>query len=496
MTSRDPSARGIPTARIALEPLTEDEVGVLIDELDPSANVSRDDLIARCDGVPLFLEELVRSALIVHDDEVAGVAAGRVGHAVPDALYDSLLARLDRRDGCRTVAAAGAVVGRTFDRASLVAALGDAAIDLDATLARLRDDGVIEAVRGSDEVHRFRHVLVRDVAYELLPASVRRAAHGRVAEVLRAGVTDDNADWVLLASHFEQAGRPLEAVDCYEHAADQARRLGELALTVDRLGHAIELVRTVPLQSTRDVREIGLRLARAFAQVSISGNASPEAATDYNECLALANDLGRSDDIVRALIPIWSHYASRGDIGRATEVATILRDLVVSGREWFVVENDAAFGMLAWFSGRFGESRRLLEQARAGLDRRGPDDRVAASWFLPNDHQTSIHTHLALARLMAGDMAGADVEFATAADVAAGLPFPQGRFSAAYNDAYRSWALLHLGQFDDAEALATESLSHAAAAWLRAVGAGGGHPAGHDRRAPTDPRRHRGPSGH
>ncbi len=458
MTSRDPNGRGIPAARITLDPLTDDEVGELIDELDPSGSVPRDDLIARCDGVPLFLEELVRSALIVPDD-VPGTAATNVGQAVPDALYDSLLARLDRRDGCRSVAAAAAVVGRTFDRDSLVAALGDEAIDLDAVLARLRDDGVIEAVRGSHEVHRFRHVLVRDVADELLPASVRRAAHGRVAEALRAGAADDSADWVLLASHFEQAGRPWQAVDCYERAADQARRLGELGLTVDRLGRAIELVRTVPLDATRDVREIGLRLARAFAQVSISGNASPEAAIDYNECLALANDLGRSDDIVRALIPIWSHYASRGDIGRATDVATILRNLVVSGREWFVVENDAAFGMLAWFSGRFGESRRLLEQARAGLDRRGADDRVAASWFLPNDPQTSIHTHLALARLMTGDIAGAEVEFATGGEVATGLPFPQGRFSELYNDAYRSWALTHLGQFDDAAALAAHSLS-------------------------------------
>jgi hypothetical protein len=63
-------------------------------------------------------------------------------------------------------------------------------------------------------------------------------------------------------------------------------------------------------------------------------------------------------------------------------------------------------------------------------------------------------THLALARFVTGDPAGAAEAFATAARHAADLPFPQGPFSAAYNESYRAWALLEEGAVDEGRAVA------------------------------------------
>jgi hypothetical protein len=85
----------------------------------------------------------------------------------------------------------------------------------------------------------------------------------------------------------------------------------------------------------------------------------------------------------------------------------------------------------------------------------GREDEVAALWFVPNDPTVAIHTHLALARFMAADVAGAGESLAQARAVAASLDFPQGPWSAAYVSWLGSWVWIEAGRLD----LADEALA-------------------------------------
>ena len=73
---------------------------------------------------------------------------------------------------------------------------------------------------------RFRHELLREVAAELAPPSVRRGLHAKVADVLVEGGGDP--DWRLVAGHYEQAERFQDAASAYQKASTAARQRGAL----------------------------------------------------------------------------------------------------------------------------------------------------------------------------------------------------------------------------------------------------------------------------
>jgi len=467
ITSREAHVAGVNAPVITLEPLTDDEGGELIDSFDPDGVTSsfRAELLARGGGVPLYIEELVRAAVdsgrpadgAEDQRSTDDPSAGPTG--IPEVLYEPLVARLDAIAGSSEIVAAAAAFGGAFDLDLLVDVLGPELGDIHPVVAALVSGRVFEALPGPGDRYRFRHDLFREAAEELQPPSARERVHGRVADVIRRSAVDETAvDWLGLARHYEIARRPGEAVDCYERSADDARRIGALAVTRERLGRAIGLVGSLPEGEASRSKEIQLLLARAFLAMSVEGNASAGAASDYERCLELALAGSSGDAVLLTLAPLWAYYTSRADLARATEVSELSRHVVLEGRQWFGNESWAGFGMLDWFSGRFADAQQRLEQSAASLSTHGVDRRVTSRWFVPNDPTASIHTHLGLARCIRGDPAGAAAAFDVADLIAAELPFPQGPYSAAYNQTYRAWALTHLGSFDEAAALADEAL--------------------------------------
>jgi class 3 adenylate cyclase/tetratricopeptide (TPR) repeat protein len=460
------------TEVIDLGPLPEDACWSLVAALDPggATAASRARLVARSDCVPLFLEELTRGVLEAAAGDATGTglgwrATGDAGDdAVPELLYEPLVARLQTTDDGIEVAAAAAVIGRELDRDLLAEVAGIEPDRLDATLDALVRRHVLEPTDRPDH-YRFRHELLRCVADDLQPPSARRLAHARAAEVLRR----DGGDAVAVAAHFEAAERPVDAQDAYERAADAARQRGALGEARAHLDRALTIVSRLPATPARAGREIELLLGRGLLAVSSEGNASPAAGADFERCLALATDGGASDDLVAPLISLWGWYASRADVRSARQVLDLVRPLIDERRPGLLDQNEAGYGILRWYEGCFGEARERLEAAVAGAVESDP----VLDWRLPNDPYASMWTHLALARFVTGDPAGAAEAFATAERRAAELPFPQGPFSAAYNDSYRAWALVEQGALDEgrevAERLRARSEAHGFDFWVLAA---------------------------
>jgi hypothetical protein len=177
----------------------------------PEAVVQR--TVEQADGNALFLEELIR-----------GVAEGR-GEGAPETVLAVLQSRLMRMEaGQRRVLLAASIFGRTFWRGGVEAMLGahGEAEGLDAHLRQLVEQEVIEPRPdghfSTEAEYRFRHALVRDAAYGLVPDSHRPTGH-RLAGAWLERVGEPDAR--VLATHY-QLGQQLErAAHCYTRAAEQ-----------------------------------------------------------------------------------------------------------------------------------------------------------------------------------------------------------------------------------------------------------------------------------
>jgi len=214
---------------VLLEPLAEGEVEQLVDslldavELDPDA---RRRIVATAEGNPLFLEEMAA---------LAREARGAV--EVPPSIQALLQARLDTLDdGERAVIDRGAVEGQVFHRGSVTALAPEASrVDVPQRLVALVRKELVRpdrALIATEDAFRFRHLLLRDTAYEALPKSTRAELHERFADWL-----DANAALIeqheIVGYHLEQAAGYRRELDPHDpYAATLARRAAE------RLGRA------------------------------------------------------------------------------------------------------------------------------------------------------------------------------------------------------------------------------------------------------------------
>jgi predicted ATPase len=146
---------GWPMKVFDLAPLTDEQADELIVALEPTLNPrQRAAVRERCDGIPFHIEQVV-----------AGLEeSSRAEPAVPEALYEPLIARLNASAKAVPVAEAAAIIGRYVDGPLLRAVSALSAEEVDDVIDELEDAVVLEPF-GVDR-WRFRHELLREVAAE------------------------------------------------------------------------------------------------------------------------------------------------------------------------------------------------------------------------------------------------------------------------------------------------------------------------------------------
>jgi class 3 adenylate cyclase/tetratricopeptide (TPR) repeat protein len=188
---------------VLLEPLAAPETDLLIDNLLAGARMETE-LRARiseaAEGNPLFVEEMI--ALLRESP------AGEV--IVPPTIQALLAARLDQLDAAeRGVLECGSVEGRVFHRGA-VHALAPNEQQLTTRLAALVRKELVRPDRpqiAGEDAFRFRHLLIRDAAYDALPKAIRAELHERFAGWLEEHGRDLVELEEILGYHLEQAYR-------------------------------------------------------------------------------------------------------------------------------------------------------------------------------------------------------------------------------------------------------------------------------------------------
>lgn len=430
---------GWPVTTFNLAPLTDAQTDELVDQLDPAASAAQKAAIRqRCDGIPFYIEQVV---------------AGLTETGVPETLYEPLLARLRASANAIPVVEAAAVIGRHIDRDLLCTVVDLSDEKVDDVIEELEAAMVLE--RGTDG-WRFRHELLREVAAELAPASVRRGLHAKVADAL-SGDAGGDADWRLVAGHFERAEQFHEAASAYQRASNDARRRGALAEARTHLTHALgQLDRATP-GPERERHEMAARLRRGVLISVAEGYQSRAAAADFERCLHLGGTDLREDELFATLTALGNYCLARADLGRAAQVINSLR-AGLEGRQWFRPAADMLIGLLACLGGEFDAGCRHLDAATTSVAAANHHDVVAVWRFVPNEPVTSAHIHLALVALVRGDLRGGETELSIAADRAARLSFPQGPYMHAWMLFLDSWMRVEAGQLDRAAVLAANLL--------------------------------------
>ena len=318
-------------------------------------------IVERADGVPLFIEELVKNAVEVRAAPGEAADPG----AIPGSLQESLVARLDRMAGGKAVAQVAAVIGRRFSLALLEKVAPIPPRQLRAGLTQLVVAGLVTFER-DDEQYFFRHALVRDTAYATLLMRVRRGLHRDVAAALAAGGLGLAADGPeIRAQHLTLAEDWSEAVAAWQAAGQRSYERQDLAEAMTQFRHGLDLLGHLTDPMERYGQELALRAGYGAACMLLRGYAAPEVEISFNRAYELTGD--SIDPRVFAVIwGVWAfQIASRRN--RSGEAAA---DRLVAIAEAL---GDRQLRLLAYTAqaatrGALGELARSEQEARRAID--------------------------------------------------------------------------------------------------------------------------------
>jgi class 3 adenylate cyclase/tetratricopeptide (TPR) repeat protein len=295
---------------IAMNHLTGEESRHLVKAVADEKHLPReveDEIIARCDGVPLFVEELTKSVI-----EAIGQGANRI--AIPLTLRDTLAARLDALGQAKRVAQAASIIGREFNYRileGLVAAdynLAEHLEHLEAAELIIRRGEIPEAS------YLFKHALVQEAAYESLLLADRRSSHLILAEQLAQQTNEVSAAPGLIALHFERGGEFKRALDYRRIAGTEAAKMNALVEAEEHLTQAIELLESIGDDIELEERRTELLLNLGAVQMPLYGFPSKQVLATYSRCYELVRTSNDQSKRFDATWGLWLNRVVAGDL--------------------------------------------------------------------------------------------------------------------------------------------------------------------------------------
>jgi class 3 adenylate cyclase/tetratricopeptide (TPR) repeat protein len=324
----------------------------------PAATVRQ--IVDRCDGIPLFVEEMTKSVL------EATAADGAATVAIPDSLKDSLVARLDRLGPARRTANLGAAIGRRFSYELLAAVADQPEATLRRTLRELTLSGLVERSGVAPaSSYLFKHALIRDAAYDSLLKRERQALHGQIAAALRDRFPQTSeAEPELLAYHLTEAGAIAEALPLWAAAGGRAASRAAHVEAVGHLQTARDLLQRLPKEDAHLGTELQLLIGLAVSLGASRGYSVPEVEQVLVEARAICDRLGNDAGLFAVLRGICALSIVACELDSAE--ATARRCAEISERTGLVehrIESDCPLGYVLWAKGDLPRARQHLERA-------------------------------------------------------------------------------------------------------------------------------------
>ncbi len=345
-------------------PLVPRESEELIEALSdgrPMNTPARELLVEKTGGNPLFLEETIR--MLLEQDGGEGLA-----ERIPDTVQALIAARIDRLNAAeKTILQRAAVIGRVF-WGGAIAHLAPELENMEELLEDLlQRDFLLLNPRSSisgETAYRFKHELIREVAYGGLSKSARAEHHRRLSTWLRDRAGDELIE--NRAYHLERAASLLAELD----GSAPAELAGEAAAALELAGKralAREdnrsarklLLRSVELEPTLDRRFKAARAAWRLTDI-------PVVSVEMETVRAAAREAGEHRIEARALIALAEVALYRdGDVDRSEELGGQALSLLDASDDEGRYDALEILAMVGWWIGDLGKvekyAREMLE---------------------------------------------------------------------------------------------------------------------------------------
>jgi len=328
-------------------------------------------VVAKTDGVPLFVEELTKmvleSGLLTTVDDHYELTGPLPPLAIPSTLQDSLMARLDRLAAIREIAQLGATLGREFSY-DLIHAVGR--MDEETLQSGLRKLVEAELIyqRGSppQATYVFKHALIQDTAYQSLLKSRRQQYHQQIAQALEEQFPETKETHPeLVAHHYTEAGLGEQAIAYWQRAGERSVQRSANAEAISHLTKGLNLLKALPDTPERTQRELDLQTTLGPAWMAKS-YAAPEVARAYTRALELCRQVGETPQLFPVLSGLLRFYYARAELQTARELGEQCLRLAQSTQDpVFFLEAHRLLGATLFYIGELGPARAHLEHSIA-----------------------------------------------------------------------------------------------------------------------------------
>jgi class 3 adenylate cyclase/tetratricopeptide (TPR) repeat protein len=360
-----------------------------------------DQIIAKADGVPLFVEEMTKAVL--ETKTLAGAESAAVG--VPDTLHDSLMARLDQLASMKAVAQMASVIGREFSLDLLEAVASPSELDLQAGIDRLISAGLLFQRPAVLRTYIFSHALVQDEAYDSLLRDDRRELHIKIADILCARFSDiAESSPELVAHHYTQARAFKPAVAQWLKAGRVASRRSAFVEAIRHFQLALNMLSELPPGPQWDELELQLQHSLGSAFIAAKGFGADETKHAFERALELCDKFEGAPQTFAVRNGMVGVHLMRGEFEKSRDRAT---DLLARARR----QDDPtprlmghrALGMSLFMIGELVQSSSELQKAIALYDvtRHGP-----MALVFSQDFKATAEVYLSLASVLLGDIKG------------------------------------------------------------------------------------------
>jgi TOMM system kinase/cyclase fusion protein len=361
--------------QLTLNRLGRQQVEAMVEKLTGGKPLPKEvvqQIVAKTDGVPLFVEELTKMVVESGWLKVVNAHYELTGPlpslAIPATLQDSLMARLDRLATTREIAQVGATLGREFSYELLhaVSPLDEATLQqglrqlVEAELAYQRG-------QPPQATYLFKHALIQDTAYQSLLKSTRQHLHRQIAQVLEERFAETKeAQPELLAHHYTEAGLTAQAIPYWHRAGQRATRRSADMEAISHLTKGLELLKTMPDTPERTQQELDLQVVLGLALIATKGWAAPETGEAYLRARELCQQVGETPQLFPVLFGLCAFYLVRAELPTARELGEQLLTLAQSVQDSvLLLEAHRALGNTGFWLGEVASARDHLEQGIA-----------------------------------------------------------------------------------------------------------------------------------
>jgi class 3 adenylate cyclase len=325
-------------------------------------------IIARTDGTPFFMEEMVQALFeegVLQRNGTLTLAQPISAIKVPPTVQAVLASRIDRlAPADKELLQTLAVLGREFSLSLVQSVSSRSSDELEQTLSHLQlSEFINEQPAVGDIEYSFKHALTQQVAYNSLLTERRRALHGRAARVLEGLYVEHIEDhYGALAHHYLLSDDTSKAIKYAQLAAAQAVNRGAYGEATGVIEAAVKLLDKLPRDAECVRAELALRNIESLVARVSYGMGSPEFESVVRRTCELGEEIGEKKQARGPLLAFISF--ARGEPAHGLQLIRQSLELAeVTGDAKQLAVAHMAAGTMGISSGDFGEAVSHLGEA-------------------------------------------------------------------------------------------------------------------------------------